>query len=191
MADTLPDYSTVEVPAEKPPSEYSHHERRASLLRRCISMGSPFAVSQTNQAERYSVHRSTISRDMKRLRESVGEHLAADAKLTSKTVFERALLDLRQADDWKASKAAVDMVLDWNKWLQDIGEQEREPDRSELDVDMRSRRSEVSYRIVREGEEDPLPTTETEDGSETVDYEELGFSSGPSEIDVTAEEIDE
>lgn len=189
MTENLPDYSTVKVPDEKPPAAYSHHERRADLLRRCISMGSPFAVNQSDQADRYDVHRSQISRDMDRLRESVNDSLGDDAKLTTQAVFERALLDMRQADDWRASKAALDAVMDWNDWLADLGEQHREPDRSEVDMDVRSRHAEVAYRVVREGEDEPLPTTEADDGTgEKVDAEALGFTSGPVGVEVTPED---
>lgn len=193
MTQSLPDYTQFNVPDSKHPEEYTHHERRAELFRTSVQRGTPFAVHQTNQADRYDVDRSTISRDMDRLRESVADTIGDDAKLTTKTLFERALLELRQADDWRATKAAFDMAMDWNDWLADIGEQHREPDRSELDIDMRSRQSEISYQIVREADnEEELPTTgndnDSEDGSETIDYEELGFTSGPSEIDVETEE---
>lgn len=48
--------------------------------------------------------------------------------------------------------------MDWNAWLADIGDQNREPRRSEPDVDMRSYHAEVSYRVVCEDDEDPLST---------------------------------
>lgn len=69
---------------------------------------------------------------MERLRESIGDSLGNNAKLTAKAVFEETLADLRAADDWRASKAAFDVVMEWNEWLGDIGEQEREP------IDIRS-----------------------------------------------------
>ena len=171
MSPDLPDYTTVRVPDGKTPSDYTTHERRADLLRQCISAGSPYAVNQSNQAERYDVDRSTVSRDMTRLQESISDALGEDAKLTAQTVFERTLLDLRQADDWRASKVAFDCMMKWNEWLADLGLQEREPDRAEVDI--RSRSLDVSYQIVREGEE--LPTDE----DETVDHDALGFTSGP------------
>ena len=181
MTENLPDYSGVNPPDDKRPEEFTHHERRADLLRRCIQAGSPFAVNQSALARRYGIDRSTVCRDMKRLRESVDETLGNDAKLTARAVFERALLDLRNAEDWRASKAAFDAVMDWQQWLVEIGEQHREPDRSEVDVDMRSRTVDVSYQVVREGEDTPLPTTEDDD---TVDHEALGFTSSPTGIDV-------
>lgn len=181
MTENLPDYSTIKPPEEKPKAEFGHHERRADLLRRAISAGSPYAINQSDLADDYDVDRSTVCRDMKRLRESVNEALGDDAKLTARAVFERTLLDLRQADDWRASKAAFDVVMDWQNWLAELGEQHREPDRSELDVDVRSRNVDVSYQVVREGDDEPLPTIE--DGDD-VDHDALGFTSWPAEIDV-------
>jgi len=69
--------------------------------------------------------------------------------------------------------------MDWNEWLQDIGEQHREPDRLEADVHQRS--SEVQYRVVRE-ESAELPT----DDGDGVDFEALGFAEGPAGVDVDA-----
>ena len=181
MTDNLPDYSTVEPPADTAPEEYSTHERRAALLRRIREVGSPFAISQTDQADRFGVHESTISRDMDRLRESVSESLGDDAKLTTRVLFESVTEELLAADDWKAKKAAFDVVMDWNEWLADLGEQHREADKIEADV--RSRSSEVQYRIVRGDDADPdLPTTD----SGTPDFEALGFAEGPSGVEVDA-----
>ena len=189
MTENLPDYSTINPPDEKPKPEFDHHERRADLLRRVITAGSPYAVNQSDLADEYAVDRSTICRDMKRLRESVDDALGADAKLTARAVFERVLEDLQDADDWRASKAAFDAVMDWQNWLAELGEQHREPNRSELDVDVRSRGVDVSYQVVREGEDEPLPTTDAGDGTgEQVDHEALGFTSGPAAIDVETPE---
>jgi hypothetical protein len=180
MTDNLPDYSAVEPPADTAPEQYSTHERRAALLRRIREVGSPFAINQSKQSDRFDVHRSTITRDMDRLRESVDEHLADDAKLTTRVLFESITDELLDADDWKAKKAAFDMVMDFNQWLADLGEQHREPDRLEADVTAQS--SEVQYRVVRDESADDLPT----DDSGTPDFEALGFAEGPSGIDVEA-----
>ena len=191
MTENLPDYSTIEPPEGKRSEEYTHHERRADLLREIVDAGSPFAINQSELAEDYGVDRSTVCRDMKRIRESVDDALGADAKLTARAVFERALEDFHEADDWRASRAAFEAAMDWQQWLADLGEQHREPNRSEVDV--RSRNLDVSYQVVREGEDDPLPTTEADDGTgEQVDYEALGFTNGPVGVEVTPEdEVDE
>ena len=178
MTDNLPDYSAIEPPADTVPEKYSTHERRAALLRRIQEVGSPFAITQAREADRFGVHESTISRDMDRLRESVGEHLGDDAKLTTRVLFESITEELLDADDWRAKKAAFDMAMDFNQWLADLGEQHREPDR--LEADVRSQNSEVQYRIVRDGDDADLPTAD--DGG--TDFEALGFAEGPTGIDV-------
>jgi hypothetical protein len=177
----------MEPPDGKPVKEYTTHERRAEILRVMKEAGSPFAVKQVRLAERYGVHESTISRDMDRLRESVDEFLGQDAKLTTRALLEKTVRELQNAGEWKA---AWDVVMDWNEWLADLGEQHREPRRSEVGVDVTSRHAEVAYTIVREGDDEPLPTVDgaSEAGSEAIDYDELGFTSAPATIDVEASE---
>jgi len=174
----LPDYSSVEPPAEEAPESYDHHARRADILRRIREAGSPFAINQARLADRYDVHESTISRDMDRLRESIDSHLGQDAKLLTRTLLETTVRELHAEGEWKA---AWDVVMDWNDWLADVGEQEREPD--QLDVEMDARATEVSYTIVREAPD--LPTDE-EGG---VDYDDLGFTQAPGG-EVSVEEVD-
>lgn len=178
MTEEQPDYTRAQPPEEKPPSEYSTQERRADILQTIIEeAGSPSAVNQRDLAQKYDVHESTVSRDMDRLRESINEHLGTDAKFTTRTLYQHVVRDLLSEDDWRATKAAWDVAQEWNEWLAEIGEQHREPQRSEIDVDMRSQKT--AYEIVRDEEGDPLPRTEVGE----IDHEELGFTSGPVDIE--------
>jgi len=186
MTEEPPDYTRVEPPEEKPPEEYTTHERRGAILQEIIEAGDPSAVNQRRLASKFGVHESTLSRDMDRLRESITEHLGTDAKFTTRTLFQHVVRELLSEDDWRATKAAWDVAHEWNDFLASIGEQHREPQRSELDVEMRSRN--VAYEVIRDDEGDPLPTTEAGE----VDHEELGFTSGPEGIEVeTTGEIDD
>ena len=187
MTENLPNYAALEPPDEKPVADYTTPERRAEILRRLKDAGSPYAVKQVDLAERYGVHESTISRDMDRLRESVADHLGQEAKLTTQALLEKTVRELQAEGEWKA---AWDVVMDWNEWLADLGEQDRAPRRSEIGVDITSRHAEVAYTIVREGEMDPLPTTEGDADAEAVDYDELGFTSGPVAVEVETEEAE-
>ena len=188
MTEKEPDYTNIDPPDGKPPKDFTAHERRADILQTIIELGEPSAVNQRELAERYDVHESTVSRDMDRLRESITEHLGTDAKFTTRTLYQHVVRELLAEDDWRATKAAWDVAQEWNEWLADIGEQHREPERSELDVDMRSRNVDVAYEVVRDGEGDPLPKTE----GGHVDHEALGFTSGPEGVEVeTSEEIDD
>lgn len=181
------DYSNVDIPNDKSPENYHYTERRAEILQLIFNAGSPSRISQTGLAKRYGVTQGQISQDVDALGDFVDEALGQRAKLTTRAAFERVIDDLLEEDDWRAKKAAWDIVMDWSEWLADRGALDREPRRSELDVDMRSRHAEVAYQVVREGDDEPLPTTD-EGGEERVDYEELGFTSGPAEIPVDAAE---
>jgi len=178
----LPDYATIDAPPEKDPEAYNHHERRGEIFDLIVNRGDPSAIRQVRLAERYDVAESTISNDMDRLRESVSTHLGTSAKFTTRTVFQHVVRDLLDADDWRATKAAWDVVESWNDWLGEIGAQDREPERAELDLDVDARTTEVSYTVIRE--EPSLPTDER--GG--VDYDDLGFTKGPTSVDVAAVE---
>jgi hypothetical protein len=180
MTENLPNYDAVEVPDGTPRAEYGTHERRAEVWRAIKAAGSPARVNKAALARRYDVNRSTIYRDFERLREWADESLGEDAKLTTRAVFESVVDELLDADDWRASAKAFDIVMEWDDWLADLGEQHREPDR--VEGDFRHRSSEVQYRIVREGT--PELPTDDEDGG--VDFEALGFAEGPAGVDVDA-----
>jgi len=186
MTENLPDYDAIEVPDNKPKDEYSTHERRAAVWREITEAGSPSRVNKAELARKYEVNRSTIYRDFDRLREWTNDNLGDDAKLTTQAVFEKAIDDLLTAEDWKATKAAFDIVMEWNGWLADVGEQHREPDKSELDVEMESQTREVSYTVVRDAEDiDGGLLTDAADPADGTDYEDLGFTKAPTSIAVT------
>jgi hypothetical protein len=180
MTRNLPNYDAIEPPEEKPREEYGTHERRAEVWRAIKSAGSPARLNKAALARRYDVARKTVYRDFERLREWADDTLADDAKLTSQAVFQKVVDELLGAEDWRAKKAAFDAVMDWNEWLAALGEQHREPDRVEADVQTRG--ADVQYQIVRE--EPDLPT----DDAGGVDFEALGFAEGPSGVDVEAVE---
>jgi hypothetical protein len=145
------DYFAVDIPTDKSPEEYHWTQRRADLLQEVLETGTPSAVSRTEMGNRYDVDHSQISRDMDAIAECVEEHLGDTAKLQTKAAFERVLRELYDADDWRATKAAWDVVADWNSWLGDLGEQDREPERSEVEVSGPG--AEAAYRVVHDSED--------------------------------------
>lgn len=173
MTENLPNYDAIEPPAGTPRTEYGTHERRAEVWRAIKAAGSPARINKAALAREYDVSRKTVYRDFERLREWVDDSLGEDAKLTTRAVFETVVDDLLAEDDWRAKKAALDAVMDWNDWLADLGDQHREPDRVEADV----RTREVAYTVVRESPDLPA----TEDG-DMVDTSELGFTEAPADI---------
>ena len=181
MTDNLPNYDAIEPPADKPKAEYSTHERRAAVWREIKAAGSPSGVNKAALAREYDCSRKTVYRDLARLREWADETLGDDATLTTRAVFESVLGDLLESDDWRAKKAALEAVMDWNEWLAAVGEQHREPDR--LEADVRARSENVRYEVLRDPPEE-LPT----DDAGGVDFDALGFAEGPVGLEVEAVE---
>lgn len=142
-----PNYYGHDIPSNKSPDDYTYIERRAEILQYILQRGSPYAVHQARLADRYGVSESQISRDIKRLRKHVDEHLGDDAKLTTRTVFEKTVTELQEQGEWKD---AWTVVMDWNEWLADIGEQHREPKHVRQDVAVQDGDATDSYSILRE-----------------------------------------
>ncbi len=93
-------------------------------------------------------------------------------------MYRRVVDDLLDADDWRGKKTAWDVVTEWNEWLAGMGEQHREPDKTEVDLDANGR-AEVSYTVVRDDAAD-LPTDE----GGAIDHEAVGFTKTPATIEV-------
>lgn len=140
-----PNYYAYDIPQDKPPKDYTYIERRAEILQYILKRGSPYAVHQSRLADRYGVTDGQISQDMDRLRKHITEHLGDEAKFTTRTVFEKTVCELQAQGEWKA---AWDVVMDWNKWLADIGEQHRKPGHFIQDVAVNDGNSTESYSII-------------------------------------------
>ena len=123
-------YTEVEVPSEKSPTEYHYTERRAEILDLVLQVGGPAAINQSTLADRYQVDRSTISRDMDRLSESISSQLGQHIDLTVKASFDKAISELQGKGEYKAAfKAAIQ----YSEWLADRGVIDSEPLRVEHD----------------------------------------------------------
>lgn len=67
MASAEIEYQNVTAPDDKDPSEYTYKERRAELFEAIVAVGDPRRLKQNSLAERYGVHQSTISRDIREI----------------------------------------------------------------------------------------------------------------------------
>lgn len=182
MTENLPDYDAIEVP-DVPKEDLGTHERRAALWRRMKEKKSPTRLNKARLSREFDVSRQTIYRDWDRLQEWAEGGLGEGAKLTTRAVFEGVIDDLLAEGDWRAKAEAWKIVREWNEFLGAIGAQDREPDRAELDIT--SRNVDVGYKIVQGADTDDLPTTDDAD-EETTDYDDLGFTTAPADIDVDA-----
>jgi hypothetical protein len=140
-------YEAVDIPDDKPPSEYHWTERRAEILQLIEKAGHPDSISPTRLADRYDVSKSQISQDKSRLQEFIVEQIdepAVDA-ITS-TVFQTAVKELMDNDEYRK---AAKTVADWNDWLGDRGHVEREPDRLEANVNVDDESKEILRETLR------------------------------------------
>lgn len=125
------DYRAVNVPDDKPPSEYTYVERRAETLKLIEEAGHPRAINQTRLADRYGVSQGQISQDVDRLREFIVENIEEDTvDAITETVYQKSVQELMSNGEYKD---AVKAVESWNDWLMDRGKVDREPDKHEVD----------------------------------------------------------
>lgn len=174
-------YFDVTVPDGKNPSEYHWTERRAEILQMILTNGTPRGISQYQLADRYDVSQPQINQDFDALSDCASKRIGDTAKLQTRAAFEKIFKDLVEGGggeepDWRAKKAAWDMMMDFNEWLGDIGEQDRAPKKSEVDIDadVRSRHAELAYHVEH--------TVDTE--SADIEFDGLdvdGFTATPPE----------
>lgn len=139
MGKNDPDYYQVDVPQQKDPTDYSYIERRSEILGLILERGSPHGVKQARLAERYDVSESQISQDMDRLRTHVENHLGRSAKMTTRALYQKTIQNLQDEGEYRE---AFEVAMEWNKWLQDIGKQETEPERHEISGELSSEHTE-------------------------------------------------
>lgn len=111
-----PDYSSVDLPTDEPPEEWSYVERRADLLRQIVDLGHPSLIHQGEQAERFGVSQQQISKDLDRIAIHVRETQVADADrraLAVNAVCSRAIRGLLDDGEYRA---AAKIALDWDAW---------------------------------------------------------------------------
>ena len=126
-----PDYRAVNVPTDKPPSEYTYVERRAETLKLIEQAGHPRAINQTRLADRYDVSQGQISQDVDRLRSFIVENIDSDTvDSITETVYQKSVQELMSNGEYKD---AVKAVESWNDWLMDRGKVAKEPDKHEVD----------------------------------------------------------
>jgi len=132
-------YKDIDIPSGKDPEEYTYHERRSELLRFIIEAGHPDMISRKKFAERYDVNPSTITRDIQTLRDEIHDDLSSDAELISSVIYRKAIREKADNGDWMEAK---ELLESWNQWLFDTGQQEKAPEKMEMDLDARVEKDE-------------------------------------------------
>lgn len=143
-ADGSVNYWALEPPDQTPPTQYTADERRADLLGKLVKGGTPHSLNQSKTAKIYGVSQPTISKDVAKLADFVGETLGNQVGLTIQTLFEKTVRDLRDEGEYKE---AWDVAMDWSEWLANVGAIEYEPER--VEVGTYDANDESGYQVVR------------------------------------------
>ena len=124
------DYYAVPVPADKDFKKFTYAERRAYLLRKTERLGDPKLIHRTKEAERFGVSVPQLTKDMQRLRMYLRDHIDKDDFIFRiDAVKERAIKAYVDAGEYDK---AYNMLRDWGRFLCEMGEIERVPDKVDL-----------------------------------------------------------
>jgi hypothetical protein len=124
MSDTQTEYRAVNVPADKPPSEYSYVERRAEILELIEEAGHPDALTKTRLADRYDISPAQITKDFDRLREYIRDTLGHHRHAISEALYHKAIKEYTDQGNYDK---AIDALESWNEWLREEGARDIEP----------------------------------------------------------------
>lgn len=119
FGDDPPDFATIEVPATKPPEEFSPEERRAAILEIITDLGHPSRVNQTELADRYGVTQPMIHKDIDVIADSVADRVGDRHDLEIESVFRRSIRGLLDDGEWrKAARTAKE----YSEWMTERGD---------------------------------------------------------------------
>lgn len=126
FGDTEPDYAGVEIPATKPPAEFTVEERRAELLQIITQAGHPSRVNQTELAERYGVTQPMIHKDLDVLSEHVRGRVGDRHELEIESVFRRSIQGLLDDEEWRKAAQTAKDYSDWMTERSDLEDLQEE-----------------------------------------------------------------
>jgi hypothetical protein len=134
------DYGAVDVPPDKPASEYTYAQRRSEILALIRKAGHPRLINQRRLSDRYNCTPQNINKDMKKLASYVDETLGDRRTLNTQTTVERAIEGLLDEAEWrKAAKTA----LEYDEWIRETKELDELEERI---VHIEERREWAKYR---------------------------------------------
>lgn len=126
-----PDYSQVVIPSDKKRDEYSYIERRAAILRLIEQRGHPWGMNSSQLAREFGVSHTTIDKDFDRLKEWYCNRIGDDAEFSSEVAYKRIIQEAMDDGNHELARRTLES---WNEWLQDTGNQQKEPDNAEMSV---------------------------------------------------------
>lgn len=115
-SNSVVDYSAIDLPNDKPRSEWHYTHRRAELLQLIEEAGHPDDLNQTELAEKFDVSQQQISKDIRRLGAFVREELTDPDRrtLTIDAVVNRSIRGLLDEGDFRK---AAQTALEYDEWV--------------------------------------------------------------------------
>jgi len=126
------DYPAVMLPdpEQVPRSEWDVNQRRKYIMALYRDSHSPKEINKTDLSESFGVSRRTIYNDIQVLREWFDKHLDKDFENIANRTIRWAIKELREQGK---PKDAVDVTMDWQEFLQEEGEKEKQAEKYEID----------------------------------------------------------
>jgi len=126
-----PDYATLPVPDGTSPEEYTWPERRSEIYNLIEEAGHPRNLERTQEqlGKRYSVSQRQVSDDIQAIRDYEAENVGEDVRANTSFVCEKAVRELMDDGEYEA---AAKLQMQYFEWLQDAGEEDKQPDKHEL-----------------------------------------------------------
>jgi len=126
----MTEYTEIPIPDDKPRGEYTYNERRAEILKMIEEKGHPWGFNYSKLGRGYGVSHEQIRKDFKKLREYYRNRVGNEAMEASELAYRRIVKGHMDDGEFEKARRALDS---WNSWLQDTGNQEKEPEKHELE----------------------------------------------------------
>ncbi|SFH05082.1 hypothetical protein SAMN04488063_0009 [Halopelagius inordinatus] len=116
------DYSSIDIPENEDPENYSWQARRAEILQLLERAGHPRMLNQADLARRYDTSRQNVHNDIDVLADYVAESLGRRRELITEHVFHRAIEGLLDEEEYRKAARTVKEYNEWLTEFQDLQE---------------------------------------------------------------------
>lgn len=126
----IPDYAALDLPEDKPKSEWSWQHRRAYVYQRIMDEGHHSLLNKTDLSAKFEVTRKTIYSDIDKIAEYITDEFNPTRhKSQTVAVFEKAVRELLDEGRYKD---AAKVRAQFDEWRENRGDLDKEA--TELDV---------------------------------------------------------
>lgn len=136
-------YHEVHIPDEKDKKDYTTDERRAYVLQKIIDAGIPSNINLTEIANETGVSTQQVHKDKEIVGDWMSNNLDRDFDEMADSVMRWATRKAIEEEDYRQARRGIS---EWQSFLQDEGEKDKQPDKLVISDDD----SEVGYEVVEE-----------------------------------------